>query len=122
MAPVQLTSNEKQQLRGDGSVFKDYLIQRIIDELGNQLGQNQFTQQTARWLVFAKQYMSTPSILLNDSNLIEFSVARMIQGGLAQKDNDTIGTLAEQVVSFLQANAPSTVPQAYLDERTKQWA
>lgn len=122
MATVALTDAEKISLRADSGIFRNYLVQKVVNEIGNQLGQSSFTQQTARWLVFGKLYIGNPPVVTSDSNITEFAVAKMIAGGLASKNDAAAGVLADQVISFLEANAPGNIPQGYLDEKTKMWA
>lgn len=122
MANVALTDVEKTSLRGDGGTFKSYLVQKVINQIGLTLGGSSFTTQTARWFVFGKTYIASPTTVTNDPNLTEFAVARMITAGLAFKNDAGGATLADQVVSYLQTNVPDNIPQAYLDERTKQWS
>lgn len=122
MATIALTDLEKTALRADNGVFRSYLIQKIVNQLGDQIGQGSFNQQTARWFVWAKMYITSPGIVTNDITLTEFAVAKMIAGGLSSKNDAAAGGLVDQVISFLEANAPNNIPQAYLDEKTKLWA
>jgi len=109
MTPVKLTESERLAVRNSSAV-KDAYIAKIMDAFAyflatpaEPIAVNDFVTR-AKSRHWAAEVKANPALLLNDSNLMMGLEFNLLARDYDFKDTDTVGSLDDQVLSYLNDN------------------
>lgn len=104
MTPVKLTAFERADIK-NSQVIRSAYIDAIVTTIGYMLTTDSGNVAWARSRNYAAKIRKNPSMLLNDSDLMNVFELTMLQRNFDNKDTDTEGTLEEQFLAYMTDGA-----------------